>query len=192
MDLKEYNLPVNSMIGGWYIPSKICDELVHIFETNSDKHVKGVVGPHPARVNEDIKTSTELVIDPSYQHKTFFAYRTNLDEAMMTYEKRYPQLEDFSKYGMIESCQIQRYRPGEGFKGWHFERSGKQDNRCLVFMTFLNTVPEAGTRFKYQDLIVPAEKGLTLIWPPDFTHTHKGQITDKHQKYIITGWLGFS
>ena len=59
-------------------------------------------------------------------------------------------------------------------------------------MTYLNTVPDAGTHFKYQDITTPAEKGLTLIWPPDFTHTHKGEISEKEEKYIITGWLGFA
>ena len=59
-------------------------------------------------------------------------------------------------------------------------------------MTYLNDVPDAGTHFKYQDLTTPAEKGLTLIWPTDFTHPHKGQITKHHEKYIITGWLGFA
>ena len=59
-------------------------------------------------------------------------------------------------------------------------------------MTYLNTVPDAGTQFKYQQLTTPAEKGLTLIWPPDFSHTHKGQISKKEEKFIITGWLGFA
>ena len=44
----------------------------------------------------------------------------------------------------------------------------------LVFMTYLNTVTDlGGTAFKYQNLEVQAEKGLTLIWPSDWTHTHK-------------------
>jgi hypothetical protein len=191
-NLKEHKLPLNSMIGGWYIPEKICDELINLFQLNADKHQQGVVGPHPARVNKDIKTSTELVIDPYYQHKTIIDYRKNLDLVVKAYEKRYPELEEFSPYGMIETFQIQHYKPGEGFKGWHFERSNKKDNRCLVFMTYLNTVPDAGTQFKYQQLTTPAEKGLTLIWPPDFSHTHKGQISKKEEKFIITGWLGFA
>ena len=44
MDLKEYNLPLNSMIGGWFISKKVCDHLIHLFQTNADKHQKGVVG----------------------------------------------------------------------------------------------------------------------------------------------------
>ena len=58
-------------------------------------------------------------------------------------------------------------------------------------MTYLNNVPNGGTMFKYQKLISPAKKGLTLLWPPDFSHTHKGEISKTHEKYIATGWLNF-
>ena len=55
-------------------------------------------------------------------------------------------------------------------------------------MTYLNDVPDGGTHFKYQDLTAPAEKGLTLMWPTDFSHTHKGQITQKHENlFEFTG-----
>ena len=180
MDLKEYILPKNSMIGGWYMPPKICDDIITLFKNNKDKQAAGVVGP-PLRVDPDEKVSTEVPIHPSYDHPTFVIYKNLLGNIVHLYEKKYPEVEQFSKFGMGESCQIQYYKRGEGFKKWHFERSSAN----------LNDVPDAGTHFKYQDLITPAEKGLTLIWPTDFSHTHKGQITQKHEKYIITGWLGF-
>ena len=179
------------MIGGWYIPPPVCDDLVTLFNENKDKHAAGVVGP-PPRVDLAEKISTEVPIHPSYDHPTFIIYKNLIGNIINVYEKRYPEIEEFSKFGMVESCQIQHYKPGEGFKTWHFERSSKAENRCLVFMTYLNDVPDGGTHFKYQDLTTPAEKGLTLMWPTDFSHTHKGQITKHHEKYIITGWLGFA
>jgi len=191
MDLKEYILPKNSMIGGWYIPPVVCDDLIILFKDKKEYQIKGVVGP-PLRLDPDYKTSTEVPIHPSYAHPTFLIYRNLVEKIIHSYEKRYPEIEAFSKFGMGEPCQIQYYKPGEGYKRWHFERSSRGENRCLVFMTYLNDVPDAGTHFKYQDLTTPAEKGLTLIWPSDFTHTHKGQITQTHEKYIITGWLGFA
>ena len=118
-------------------------------------------------------------------------YRALLDQARGYYVERYPELKTFSKYDMIQDAKIQHYRSGGGFKQWHFERSSLEQYRCLVFMTYLNDVPHGGTHFKYQNIITPAEKGLTLIWPTDFTHTHKGQISKNHEKYIITGWWGF-
>jgi len=190
MDLKEYILPKNSMIGGWYIPRAICDDFITIFKDNKDKQIPGVVGSS-LRVDPTEKVSTEVPIHPSYDHPTFVIYISLIKNIIHLYEKKYPEVEEFSKFGMIESCQIQHYKPEEGFKKWHFERSGNAENRCLVFMTYLNDVPDAGTHFKYQDLTTPAKKGLTLIWPSDFTHTHKGQITKQHEKYILTGWLGY-
>ena len=189
MNLKEYILPKNSMIGGWYIPSGICDDLITLFKKSEEYHAPGVVGP-PLRIDPDEKKSTELALHPDCDHPSFKEYRKYLEEVIHQYEQKYPEVQNFDKFGMIEACQIQYYKAGEGFKIWHCERERK-DNRCLGFMTFLKTVPEAGTHFKYQNVTVPAEKGLTLMWPTDFTHTHKGQITKQHEKYIITGWLGF-
>ena len=57
-------------------------------------------------------------------------------------------------------------------------------------MTYLNDVPKGGTEFFYQKITSPAKKGLTLIWPAEFTHLHKGQIA-KQEKYIITGWYNY-
>ena len=191
MDLKEHNLPINSMIGGWYIPPVICDDLIKLFKENKEYHKPGVVGP-PVRVDPTQKVSTEIPMNPYYNHPTAMLYKNHIERIIHLYEKKYPEIEQFQKFGMGEAYQIQYYNPGEGFKQWHFERSSRRENRCLVFMTYLNDVPDGGTHFKYQELTTPAEKGLTLIWPTDFTHTHKGQITDKHEKYIITGWLGFA
>ena len=191
MDLKEYILPKNSMIGGWYIPPAVCDDLIKLFKDNKESQTPGVVGP-PLRVDPTEKVSTEVPIHPSYNHPSFIIYKSLIENIIHLYEKKYPEVEEFSKFGMGESCQIQYYKSGEGFKKWHFERSSRAENRCLVFMTYLNDVPDGGTHFKYQDLTTPAEKGLTLLWPTDFSHTHKGQISYKHEKYIITGWLGFA
>ena len=54
MDLKEYILPRNSMIGGWYIPPSLCDELIQIFKDNEERQAPGVLGP-PLRIAPDAK-----------------------------------------------------------------------------------------------------------------------------------------
>ena len=191
MDLKEYILPKACMIGGWYIPPLICDELITIFKDNKKLQRVGIVGPLSSlRVDPNVKESLELGIKPSCNDPSFVRYLKHLKVTIDLYTKKYPEVEKFNKFGLVEVPNIQYYKPGEGYKLWHCERTSKNE-RCLVFMTFLNDVPKGGTHFKYQDLIVPAKKGLTLIWPTDFTHTHKGQITKKHEKYILTGWMGY-
>ena len=59
-------------------------------------------------------------------------------------------------------------------------------------MTYLNTVKDGGgTEFYYQNKKFKAKEGVTLIWPADWTFTHRGIISKKCEKYIITGWLSY-
>jgi hypothetical protein len=59
-------------------------------------------------------------------------------------------------------------------------------------MTYLNDVTDGGeTEWKYQKLKIQPRKGLTVIWPTDWTHTHRGLPSKTQDKYIMTGWLNF-
>jgi hypothetical protein len=59
-------------------------------------------------------------------------------------------------------------------------------------MTYLNDLTDGGeTEFHYQQVKVKPEKGLTLIWPADWTHTHRGIPSETQEKYIVTGWLNY-
>ena len=91
-----------------------------------------------------------------------------------------------------EEFHIQHYEPNEGYFNWHCERGTHQSiQRALVFMTYLNDVEDGGTEFLHQHLSTPAKKGLTLIWPAYWTHTHKGIVSKLKEKYIVTGWINF-
>ena len=60
-------------------------------------------------------------------------------------------------------------------------------------MTYLNDVTDGGeTEFMYQKLKIKPKKGLTLIWPADWTHTHRGIPSMTQVKYIATGWYCYS
>jgi len=43
----------------------------------------------------------------------------------------------------------------------------------------------------YQGKEVKPKKGLTAIWPTDFTHTHRGVVSPTQRKTIATGWFNF-
>ncbi len=59
-------------------------------------------------------------------------------------------------------------------------------------MTYLNDVEDGGgTEFYHQNLIVKPRKGKTLIWPADWTHTHRGVTSPTQEKYVITGWFNY-
>ena len=59
----------------------------------------------------------------------------------------------------------------------------------VAWMTYLNDIEEGGeTYFKQQECKVRPKKGLTLLWPADWTHFHKGIPAPNEEKMIITGW----
>ena len=132
-----------------------------------------------------------LSINSKNFDKEILIYRVELQKILELYLKRYPEINDCSKFN-VKEFNIQKYNKNGGFKKWHAERGEKSDmSRVLVFMTYLNDIENGGTHFKYQKLTTPSIKGLTLIWPTDFTHTHKGQIVNK-EKIITTGWFEFT
>ena len=188
---KEYKIPKETFIGGWFIEPKICDEIIEYFKSTPDSFKKSGEAYELSKsvVNKKVKDSTDINITHTFLISPFDKYRKQLQECLEQYFKKYPDAERFPRFNINSSYNIQYYKPGGGFKEWHAERvSATSMNRVLVFMTFLNDVPDGGTMFKHQKITVPAKKGLTLFWPTDWTHTHKGQVSKKHEKYIATGW----
>jgi prolyl 4-hydroxylase len=177
-----------SFIGQGWISPKLCDELIYNFENKYYKQ-PGAIGDG---VKEDFKKSTDAHLDN--MDNEIPEYTGELSNIINTYISKYsPYMTDISPYGFIEGCNIQRYSPGEGFYEYHHERGGPGilTNRVLVWMTYLNNVEDGGTEFLYQGIKTEAKKGLTLIWPTDFTHVHRGIISNSRTKYIITGWLSW-
>jgi hypothetical protein len=43
MKLKEEKFDIESFIGGWYIPKKVCQDLITFFEKNKQRHQPGLV-----------------------------------------------------------------------------------------------------------------------------------------------------
>ena len=182
--------PLESFIHGSYIDPKICDALVKEHKNSKDKK-PGVLKNNVVDVLQ--KDSVDLICGAFPKGPPFTNYFDALQIVLNEYQKKYKEVGLLEPFHVRQNWKIQYYRAGGGYKVWHHERNGpgKISHRCLVFMTYLNDVPDGGTEFKYQKIIAPAKKGLTLIWPTDFTHTHKGQRTRKHEKYIATGWFHY-
>jgi|TARA_A100000172_G_scaffold44509_1_gene27402 prolyl 4-hydroxylase len=190
--LKQHPFPYNSFIGGWYIPEKICDDMIKFFEDHRELHEIGSVGGKEGmEIVPESKDSIDIGVHPQEGMPPFNDYRIYLQKCLEKYEKKYRAISIYSKFNLNTHFNIQKYSKGGGFKTFHFERQ-RPYNRVLVFMTYLNNVDDGGTRFHYQRLNCPAKKGLTILWPTDFTHLHRGIISHTQEKYIVTGWLSFS
>lgn len=178
-----------NFIGEYQISEKAVDELLEYWHNNKDKAVKGFVGNQEVR--EKIKKSSEILIEPTNLKN--FLYQEELLNCQKQYISEYGYANEVDFYGITEYIKIQYYDKGWGFYDWHFENTGHPITikRHLVFNTYLNDVENGGTEFLYQDYTTKAQKGSTIIFPATWTHTHRGQISQDQEKYIITGWFNF-
>lgn len=94
----------------------------------------------------------------------------------------------------IHEMKVQEVKPGGGYHIWHSEHGLSFPYRTLATMTYLNTFPEgeAETEFLQQGIKIVPKRGMTLIWPAQFTHTHRGNPPYSQNKYTITSWFNLS
>jgi len=187
----EINSQPEKFIAGFYMnDNSICDGLIEWYKENPEKE-PGVFGQR--QLNKERKDSIECGFTIDNQDKRIVAYHRELQAALKNFFPLYPETNmttPWSLRGM--TTNLQYYPPGGGYKVNHFERDCVESaKRFLVFMTYLNDVPDGGTHWKYQNVTLQAEKGLTVFWPTDWTHIHRGVISEKHEKYIATGWYSF-
>ena len=190
--MKEYKkLP--QFMGGWYIDKKLTDQLIETFHAKNVLHRPGTLGKNIE--DNKRKKSTDIGVSPYILKSPFRDYVESVIACVQMYYKKYRFADiGVAVNGIFTNYNIQWYKPGEGYYVWHPERTNffATGDRHLVFMTYLNDVKNGGTEFYYQKKKVPAQKGLTIIWPADWTFTHRGVISNKEDKYIATGWITFS
>ena len=196
VSLQKQNLSPN-FIGSWIMnPLSICDELINYFESNKHKQKRGAtfVGE-----NLDVKNSTDVKVTPKDiklpGNEVFEKYFQILYLCYQDYVTEWPFLASFAENLEVSSFNLQRYQSGQHFQKLHTERSNLENlHRVFAWMTYLNDVDQedgGSTLFSHYDLAIQPRKGLTLIWPAEWTHAHKGNVLKANNKYIVTGWMTF-
>jgi hypothetical protein len=167
----------------------VCDSLIE-YHKNSGRKVHGLVGDYEIR--PDIKQSTDVALLDGILRNN---YLNLLQIVLEKYMQVFPYSNLYCPFEIVETINIQHYKPNEGFKAWHTERTfpnPPRGARHLVFMTYLNDVKDGGqTEWFHQKLKVKPKKGLTVIWPADWTYTHRGIPSPTEEKYIVTGWFNY-
>ena len=186
-----------NFIGSWMInPLSICDELIHYFDNHYGKQKAGVIGEGK---DITIKDSIDLTVTPREieraDNPVFKQYMNNLFSCYRDYTQDWPFLTEFASELHIGEFNIQKYNRGQHFQKLHTERMGLSTlHRMFAWMTYLNDVEVSdggATVFSHYDLEIQPLRGLTLIWPAEWTHAHRGKVLNAGSKYIITGWMHF-
>jgi len=173
------------------LAAEFCQGAIQRFEENPQDQYQGRIG-QMADQDNSIKRSTDLVVSgKQHWHDVDRALFRSLGIAIREFRAQYPYFNGPFKdmgYG------LQRTDPGE-FYHWHID-GGSHDfsQRQLVAIWYLNDVDGAGgeTEFLFQDVKIKPEAGKLLLFPPFWTHEHRGVTLDAGVKYIATTWVVFA
>ena len=173
------------------LPLDICQEMIRRFEEDKDNQYQGRVG-QLANEEKSIKRSTDLVTSgkENWEDLDQELFRS-LGTAIKEFREDYPFFKGpFKDNGYA----IQRTDPGE-FYHWHIDGGSHEfAMRQLVAVWYLNDVegPGGETEFSYQNIKVKPEAGKLCLFPPFWTHEHRGVTLEKGVKYIATTWVVFA
>ncbi len=184
-----------TFVGSWLMETtSLCDELIAYFEANSGKQVTGSTSGGTslhAKDRIDISIAPYEVNLPG--NEIFKTYIDSLFACYKDYLIQWPFLEEMGKNLEIGAFNFGRYGKGQHFQQMHSERTSLNTlHRVFAWMTYLNDVDEGGeTYFTHYDLSIKPKKGLTIIWPAEWTHAHRGNVLLGESKYMLTGWMNF-
>jgi len=173
------------------LPPEVCREMIRRFEEKQDQQYLGRIG-QMADEDRSIKRSTDLVVSGKDDWKDVdYNLHRSMALMMREFREKFPYFKGrFKDMGYA----IQRTDPGE-FYHWHIDGGSHQfAERQLVVVWYLNDVngPGGETEFLFHGVKVKPKEGKMLLFPPFWTHEHRGVTLEKGVKYIATTWVVFA
>ena len=179
-------------------PEGFCEHLIAEFERNRNlgagtdrqngegahKHIKNdyQIGSNGKNIN----------FEPFKDENTLDLFFNGLQKCFEAYSNEFSVIKHVKVN--CNNMKMQKTSTGGGYHVWHAEQgNGEQANRGLVYMLYLNTLPEEAngeTEFLYQQRRIKPVENTMVLWPAAFTHAHRGNpVYGGNSKYIVTGWF---
>ena len=172
-----------------YVSNRAVDNCINMFKKEGRRVEPGKSGMF--EVNPEWKDSLDLGLK-THEINRLKIWHKEMHNILDNYIRKFPILKRVNPWGYTDGINIQYYKPGGGYHVEHAEvMAHTESHRLFVFMTYLTDTKDGGTEFTYLNWTAPCKKGLTLLWPANYTYAHKGVISNTDEKMIITGWLGF-
>ncbi len=174
------------------LPPDVCLEAVRRFEARADQQVAGRIGQAESEA-PSVKRSTDLRISGREDWRDIDQiFSRQLVSTFNDFAREFPffAANSFKDIGY----NLQRTLPGEYYH-WHVDGGpGPFSERQLVAIWYLNDVPGPGgeTEFPLQGVSIRPAQGKLILFPPFWTHVHRGVTLEKGVKYIATTWVSFA
>jgi hypothetical protein len=158
----------------------MCDWLIHYYEGNLDAQ---------ERFN-DVPRFNQITLQPTETLVEFT--RSAVDQYIEEYGGYFNHIHD--KITRLEDFRIKKYSYDEG--DWfdlHIDANDDQSmQRYLAIFWYLNDIEEGGeTDFPMQGMSIKPKQGRVVMFPPYWTHPHRGNKLKKENtyKYLLSTYL---
>ena len=172
-----------------------CDKIIDMFKV---AHEEGLTEPgkvgggDKSDIRPERKDSMEVSFEDVWQGvigDDVWGLQDYMNWITVCYNDYWDHFDLPPPIGIRTLPQVQYYKPGGGFFFPHIDAEAEVMSRVLVYITYLNDVPDGGTIMVNNDMTISARKGKTVIFPAGITHKHVGEISQTQEKYICTGWV---
>lgn len=180
------------------VSKDFCDDVVKYFEYLKDATLtcdrQSVEGVERLKKEDETYFFQDEMVKEYQLHNTNILREANyaFSACLNAYFNTYDALHS-TNYG-VYSYRLQKTKVGGGYHVWHHERGNlENEHRFLSFILYLNDVDEGGeTEFHYYPRRVQPKAGRVLVFPAEFTHTHRGNPPLSNDKYIIATWASYT
>lgn len=175
------------------VPVELCELIVERFERDPGiAPSRVVVGG--AQVVKKIRSGTQLSLNGSEEWRAVHAALVPaLQTTMKAYASKYRGLAALAATDKLECSLplIERVMPGQGFD-WHADQSARQSERVVAGLLYLRSVSAGGrTEFWDQETAIVPEAGKIVLFPPFWTHYHRGAPLEEGAKYVLSFFWRF-
>ena len=174
------------------LPADVCAEAIRRFEACADQQAPGRIG-QAGEIAPQVKRSTDLRISGREDWRDID--RLLAQQLVSTFNAFALEFPFFAanKFKDI-GYNLQRTLPGEYYH-WHVDAGpGAFSDRQMVAIWYLNDVPGPGgeTEFPLQGVSIRPAQGKLVLFPPFWTHVHRGVTLQQGVKYIATTWICYA
>tara|TARA_B100001996_G_C18667809_1_gene595495 strand:+ start:2221 stop:2904 length:684 start_codon:yes stop_codon:yes gene_type:complete len=196
INFKTHSMP--HFIGAWQSDdNKYCDDLIKYFSDNPMQLTDGkVFDGNDFKVNKDKLDSKNLSIKPNTileDNSLFTNYMSIIVSCIKSYQSRYPYIPNFNDIGFVEELTLTKNNPVKSYEPMvSFARNQSGNSiRVFSFLTFLNSIDDGGIEFINYNTAIKPIKGLTVLWPSEWSHGYQNLPPTK-SRYTISGFIGFT
>ena len=171
-----------NFIERYIVEDNVCDGLVNYFERSTD-------------YKKSDKNLSSVFTYPHNKNLWLKAYDDALTQSIKEYCIKYKIFN--SSFGINQKL-LSHFFPNSKDNKYFYGRNALTEagnlicSRVLIYNTFLNDIEEGGEiNFLWQKVKVKPKKGLTLLWPSEFTHAYTHLPAPKQNKYLISGFISY-